>query len=332
VIRVPQAEDAPGSFVVEVMRVAGRIGAAAILPGTEASLIALSRETDWLPCPLGSPSADVVDVATNKGRVLDLAARLGLDVPPSVIATPAELAARAAEFEYPLILKPLRTRIEVDDTRLAYYNARRLTGPADLHAALAELPHAELVVQPYLPGKLSAVCGVAWEGRLVGAVHQVSHRIWPPDVGYSAYAETVEADRELETRIAGMLEAIGWSGLFQAQFLGDKRGRRLLIDFNPRAYGSLALAVRAGANLPAAWAELVLGGRPMPLRYRPGVRYRLEHNDIRALLRGLRKGDVAGTLAGLLPRRRTAHAIFSLRDPGPLLTTASKLLGKRAGG
>jgi predicted ATP-grasp superfamily ATP-dependent carboligase len=231
-----------------------------------------------------------------------------------------------------VILKPLRTRIELGDTRLAYFKARRLASADELRAALAELPSADWVVQPYLPGKLSALAGVAWEGRLVCAVHQVSHRIWPPDIGYSTYAETVEADLELETRIGRLLEAIGWSGLFQVQFLGDHAGRRFLIDFNPRAYGSLALAVRAGANLPAVWAALVLGGRPAASRYRPGVRYRLEHNDVRAVLQGLREGDIAGTLAALRPRRRTAHAIFSARDPRPVLTTAAKLLSRRAHG
>jgi predicted ATP-grasp superfamily ATP-dependent carboligase len=161
------------------------------------------------------------------------------------------------------------------------------------------------------------------------AVHQVSRRIWPPQVGYSSYAETVEADADLDAQLASLLEQIGWSGLFQAQFLRGSDGRRLLIDFNPRAYGSLALAVRAGANLPAVWAALVLGTPAPDARYRPGVRYRLEHNDLRAVARTLRDGDPRGALAALLPRPRTAHAIFSLRDPGPLLTTAAKLLERR---
>jgi predicted ATP-grasp superfamily ATP-dependent carboligase len=332
VVRVPHAEDDPAAFVEAMVATAKRLSADALLPGTEASLIALSRARTLLPCPLGAPAAEVVELATDKGRVLDLAAHAGLEAPPSIVAAPTELAARAERLDYPVILKPLRTRIELGDTRLAYFKARRLASADELRAALAELPSADWVVQPYLPGKLSALAGVAWEGRLVCAVHQVSHRIWPPDIGYSTYAETVEADLELETRIGRLLEAIGWSGLFQVQFLGDHAGRRFLIDFNPRAYGSLALAVRAGANLPAVWAALVLGGRPAASRYRPGVRYRLEHNDVRAVLQGLREGDIAGTLAALRPRRRTAHAIFSARDPRPVLTTAAKLLSRRARG
>jgi predicted ATP-grasp superfamily ATP-dependent carboligase len=329
VAQVPQAHDTPAAFVEATVRAAVDLEADAILPGTEASLIALAQRRGALPCPVGVPAPEVVDLATNKERVLALAAASGLDTPSSILAPPAELTARAEEISYPAVLKPLRTRLEVGDSRLAYYTARRIATADELRAALDGLPQADWVLQPYLKGGLSAVSGVAWEGRLVYAVHQITHRIWPPYVGYSSSAETVAADSDLESRVASLLQEIGWSGLFQAQFLGAPDGRRLLIDFNPRAYGSLALAVRAGANLPALWAALVLGAPPPPLRYRPGVRYRLEHNDLRAVARTVRDGDLRGGLAALLPRPRTAHAIFSLRDPRPLLTTAEKLLALR---
>jgi predicted ATP-grasp superfamily ATP-dependent carboligase len=326
---VPQAHDTPAAFVEELVRAAVDFEADAILPGTEASLIALAQRRESLPCAVGVPPSEIVDLATNKDRVLALAAASGLDTPPSMLAPPAELAARAEEISYPAVLKPLRTRLEVGESRLAYYTARRIATADELRAALDGLPEADWVLQPYLNGRLSAISGVAWEGRLVCAVHQITHRIWPPYVGYSSYAETIAADSDLESRVASLLGEIGWSGLFQAQFLGAPDGRRLLIDFNPRAYGSLALAVRAGANLPALWAALVLGAPPPPTRYRPGVRYRLEHNDLRAVARTVRDGDTRGMLAALLPRPRTAHAIFSLRDPRPLLTTAEKLLALR---
>jgi predicted ATP-grasp superfamily ATP-dependent carboligase len=329
VIYVPPAEDSPGEFVEALARAAAKLEIDAILPGTEASLIALASQRELLPCRLGAPASAVVGLATNKERVLALAARFGLDTPPSTVAAPAELAAQAEEIGYPAILKPTHTRLVLDNSQLAYYKARRVTDADELCAALEGLPDTDWVVQPYMDGRLSAISGVAWEGRLVCAVHQVSHRIWPPDVGYSSYAETVPADPVLESPVARLLQEIGWSGLFQAQFLCTADGRRFLIDFNPRAYGSLALAVRAGANLPALWAALVLGMPLPPVRYRSEVRYRLEHNDLRAAGRRMRDGDMLKALVALLPRRRTAHAVFSLRDPRPLLTTAEKLLAPR---
>ncbi len=332
IVYVPHAEDTPAAFVEALVRAAGDMEIDAILPGTEASLIALAERRESLPCAVGVPAPEVVDLATDKGRVLALAAASGLDTPPSIVATPAELATHADKISYPAILKPLRTRLEIGNSRLAYYKAQRVAAAGELNAALDGLPEADWVVQPHLDGQLAAIAGVAWEGQLVCGVHQISHRIWPPNVGYSSYAETVEGDPDLESRVASLLEKIGWSGLFQAQFLCGADGRRLLIDFNPRAYGSLALAVHAGANLPALWAALVLETPPPPMHYRPGVRYRLEHNDLRAVVRTARDGNMRGALAALLPRPRTVHAVFSLRDPGPLLTTAKKLLNRRHNG
>jgi predicted ATP-grasp superfamily ATP-dependent carboligase len=332
VIYVPHAEDSPGEFVEGLARAAAKLEINAILPGTEASLIALASRSESLPCRLGAPGSAVVDLATDKQRVLALAPHFGLDTPPSTVAAPTELAAQAEKIDYPAILKPTHTRLALENSRLAYYKARRVGAAEELRAALEELPNTDWVLQPYMDGRLSAISGVAWQGRLVCAVHQISHRIWPPGIGYSSYAETVPADPDLESRIARLVQEIGWSGLFQAQFLEGANGRRLLIDFNPRAYGSLALAVRAGANLPALWAALVLGASPPQPRYRSGVRYRLEHNDVRALARRARRGDVSAALVALLPRRRTVHAVFSLRDPGPLLTTAQKLITMRHDG
>jgi predicted ATP-grasp superfamily ATP-dependent carboligase len=332
VIDVPPAEDDPARFVKALAEAADTLQIDAVLPGTEASLLALTQHREALRCPVGVPAADVVDLATDKVRMLALAAGLGLETPQSIVGTPAELAVQAAEFSYPAILKPLRTRLRVGDAPLAYYKAQQIATQDELRSALDALPEAQLVVQPYLDGGLSAIAGVAWEGRLRCAVHQISHRIWPPAVGYSAYAETVAADAGLESRVASLLEELGWSGLFQAQFLTGANGRRFLIDFNPRPYGSLALAVRAGANLPALWAALVLGEPVEDARYRPHVRYRLEHNDLRVVARTFRESNMPGALSALLPRPRTVHAIFSWRDPGPLLTTAEKLLTRRRNG
>jgi predicted ATP-grasp superfamily ATP-dependent carboligase len=326
---VPQAHETPAAFVRALARAADDLEADAVLPGTEASLIALAQRRESLRVPVGLPASEVVDLATDKERVLALAGACGLETPPSMTAQPGELAARREEIGYPAVLKPLRTRLQLGDSRLAYYEARRIASPDELVAALDGLPEVDWVVQPYLDGPLSAISGVAWEGQLVCCLHQLTRRIWPPYVGYSSFAETVAADSQLESQVADLLERIGWSGLFQAQFLGAPDGRRLLIDFNPRAYGSLALALRAGMNLPALWASRVLGAPLAPTRYRPGVRYRLEHNDVRAIARTLRDGDIRAALGALAPRPPTAHAVFSLRDPKPLLTTAEKLLARR---
>lgn len=128
------------------------------------------------------------------------------------------------------------------------------------------------------------------------AVHKHSQRTWPLYAGVFSYGQTVESDRSLEARCGRLLAELQWSGIFNLQFLetaGDQPA-----DLNPRAYHSLALAVAAGANLPAVWCNLLLGLPARTRRARVGVRFRSEVEDLRALWATARRGERAKRSAG----------------------------------
>jgi len=193
-----------------------------------------------------------------------------------------------------------------------------------LRSALAATPRAHWIVQPYLAGDLGAVVGVAWRGQIVCAAHQVAERLYPPDCGVSAYARTIPREPELELGVRRLIELLGWSGIFQVQTLETAEGRQV-IDVNLRAYGSLALVVAAGLNLPAIWTGLLLGRPVTSNGYRVGVRYRSEERDVGALARAISRGEWRVAAGGLRPRAGTAHAVFSLHDPLPVLSSLHRV-------
>jgi CelD/BcsL family acetyltransferase involved in cellulose biosynthesis len=78
-------------------------------------------------------------------------------------------------------------------------------------------------------------------------------------------------------------------------------------------------------NLPAVWVDLLLGRSVGPLSYRPGVGYRVEEDDVRALMAMFGRGRRGEALRGLLPRPRTSHAVFSVADPRPIGVSIQKL-------
>jgi hypothetical protein len=86
--------------------------------------------------------------------------------------------------------------------------------------------------------------------------------------------------------------------------------------------------VAAGLNLPAIWVDLLLGRQCQLGGYRIGTRFRHEEKDVRALAKMLVDGEHLGALQGCMPRRGTTHAIFSFRDPMPLLVSVGKLIGR----
>jgi predicted ATP-grasp superfamily ATP-dependent carboligase len=317
-------------FVPELAAAAARLSVAAVLPCADVDLYLLAgREADFAGITaLGTPSPETVERATNKELLPDLAASAGLRTPPAKKVVRGD-SQPVGTFGFPAIVKPLRSRVQNPDGTMVRAFASYVSTKQAAEKALEDLPGKEGLVQPYISGMLQSVAGVSWEGELVCALHQISERIWPVHAGISAYAKTIPPNLELERGLSRLLKALDWSGLFQAQFIGSRSGEYWLIDFNPRIYGSLALAVAAGLNLPSIWVDLLLGGRPDVTGYRIGVRFRHDENDVRALLRMLVDGArTRQALQGFVPRRCTTHAIFSLRDPIPLLTTAERTAAK----
>jgi len=322
-VPVPDAGPDPDGFVAALAEAAGRLGVAAVLPGTETSLTALAgREADFPEgVVLGVPPREIVARAIDKVALAELSAEAGLKVPETRTVDRADVDG----ISYPAVVKPLTSSVRVDGA-LQLGWVRKIESAAELRTQLETMPGDRLLVQPFLDGALSAACGVFWDGELLCVGHQVARRIWPPDCGVSSYAETVPRDPQLEERIAALLRAIGWSGIFELQFIRRPEGD-YVIDLNTRFYGSLALAVGSGLNLPAIWVDLLLGRPPRIGEYRVGVRYRSEQRDARAIVHGFRSGQRGAALRALLPRPHTVHGIFSARDPLPFLC---RLTGLRA--
>ena len=321
-VLVPAPDAGPERLVEAVAREARRLEVAAVLPGMEPALLALAGRRDAFPAGMavGICSPETVARATDKSALPELAAAAGLATPTTVVFEGGDVERVRDELVFPAVVKPVRsTRAAGEQTEVMPRGLdRRLESFDELVLALEEAPPGSWVAQPFLEGELEAVSGVAWEGEVVSSVRQRALRIYPLECGVSAYAETLRPDTELSAGISRLIGLLGWSGIFETQYLRS-RGTAYLIDLNPRLYGSIGLAIHAGANLPAIWTDLLLGRSPSVNGYAVGVRFRAEHRDLLTLAQLARRGRVGEVVRGLVPRPRTTHAIFSLRDPGPTL-------------
>lgn len=332
VVRTPDPGVDPDGFTQALVDAAGRLGLNAILPGTERALVLLSERRDAFrpSVALGTCDLDLVDRATDKLMLADLAAEAGVQTPPTVLR--AADGADLSSLRFPVVVKPPRSEMRTPRGGFCHFGTRVARDAVSLRRALAALPHARGLVQPFFAGTLVTLNGVAWGGKVLCAVHQRAERLWPPRNGVLAYAVTARADRRLNEAGTKLVDKLRWSGIFNLQFL-ECAGKRFLIDVNPRIYHSLALAVAAGPNLPAMWCDLLLGRAPVaPPGYRVGLRFRAEDEDLRAIVSALRAGELRAGASALRPRRRTVHAGFSVRDPLPAAVTLLKVarrLGSR---
>ena len=319
--------DADG-FVDAVRRVIERHGRLVVYPGQDEALNALMADAPAMPAEavLPYPGAEPLAALRDKARLAGLAAAAGLST-PSTLAAGSAGDVLSGELPDGAVVKPSHPGGAFADVRLA--DSRE-----DLRALLATVaPDEGVVLQERLSGRLMAVSMVVdRDGALVRRFQQVALRTWPADAGISSLAVSVEPDEALVEACRSLLAAGGYWGLAQLQFIDAPGGRRL-IDVNTRFYGSLALALAAGVNLPAAWHAVTLAEPAgAPESYRVGVSYRWVEADLMAATRG-----EPGRLFSRGPRPRTgpmwarddlvASALFSAGALGGGIT---RRLGRRA--
>ena len=277
-------------YVTDVKRAVQDHDFATVMIASDASLVALA-----------APGHRLV----RKDEVSRLAGLVGLPLlDERVLETAEEVVSAAGELVYPLAVKPV-------ERQMGSSPVLRVETPETLVRRAADAP---LLVQHWVDVPLSAYSGVMHEGRMLAVLAQQGERLWPTDAGTSTYARTIATDPAKVAALEVMLAE--HEGVFQAQFLGSS-----LIDLNPRVYGSLPLAVKAGLNLPAIYVNALLG-RPQHIpRPRLGVRYRWLEGDVRHVVSGLRSGrlDLRAAARALAPHRGTAHSTESLVDAGPML-------------
>lgn len=328
-LTLPNPRDDPEGFAAGLVEIAARGDHAAIVPGVDAATLAVSEHRAELEPYLrvGLPPHEIVLRALDKPSVLAEAAAAGLGPPPSVTCETAEQALTAAEkLGFPVVVKPTRSLVDGHMQTTRYADDQR-----QLRALLAEA-RFPVTVQRCEPGHVVSVSGVAQAGELLAVCVSRDARMWPPRGGFTSASTTIEPPEGLTEGVERFLARLGWQGIFQLELVETESGLAT-IDFNPRPYGSLALALAAGANLPAIWVNALLGRPVAPVVARPGVRYRWEETEILNAAVAAASGRLGDAVRIALPHRHTTHAFFRLADPAPLAARAlgvarARLLGR----
>lgn len=319
-------EDEDG-FMADVAAAVRAGGYEIVFCSYEAGLIALSsRREEIAPAIWPYPPEPVVRRTFDKLELFGAVRAAGLHAPETVPADERSLAA----WQGPVVVKA-RNHVPHRFTTAIFQapeQARELVSET-----LAE--GGEPLLQEPLKGQMGAVVIVAGrDGSLLAEIHQRALHTWPPGAGDTVLGEIVAPDPELSRGIAALVAELGWTGLAQIEFFRD--GSTVgVTDFNGRFYGSMALAVAAGANLPAIWARDALGlpQQPGEQRARLGARFQWLNRDAAA---GYARAGARGLLGAVAAAPGAAHSMWDPRDPLPagryLLPEALRRLRARAGG
>lgn len=318
--RLPDPRRDRAAFVAGLADLARHGSYAAVIPGNDASLLAISEQRERLDglTRLGLPPVEDVRRSVDKAALLEEAETAGLPAPRSVVCSSEDDGrAAAAELGYPVALKPVRSFVETSEG-LRHRTASIVRSDQELADAAPGIGLPFLVQAYEARPDLVSCAGVMADGRLLAFVVVRYSRTWPPGVGSASFAETVTPPIGLRDKVEQLVRGLRWQGIFELELFG--RGERdfAAIDFNPRVFGWLTLAVGAGANLPAVWCDTLLERDGVPVTARPGVRYRWDEGEVRHLLWQLRRGRVGAAASVAVPRKRVVHSHFRLADPAPL--------------
>ncbi len=228
-----------------------------VLPVGAASCAVLARHRDrWPGTAVVLPRPDRMDRALDKRVMLALATEVGIATPRTVQPGSLDaLEAAAEQVGFPLVLK---AALE-GNAGVAYVDR-----PADLRTtvesylrrfSVSELP----LLQQRIVGDAFGVFATYQDGRCRRIMAHRRIREFPPTGGESTCCE-VWHDAELLAIGRRMLDALEWHGVAMVELKRhDADGRCYLMEVNPKFWGSLDLALAAGADFPGDLARIAQG-------------------------------------------------------------------------
>ena len=256
-----------------------------VIPASDGGLvpIALARQRFEPLATLAVPDDFAFEHTYRKDKTLEMASGLGVPLPRGIfVHDSAALAAlRDSGLKLPVVVKPVSSKIWRDGRRMdkSVRLARSWEEAENYGAELLEIGGA--IIQNAFRGIGVGQEFLADRGEILTALqHERVHE--PLGGGGSYYRRTVPLDPEMLRHSRRMLEYMRWTGVAMIEYkLNRETGEFTLIEINGRFWGSLPVAVSAGADFPAdLYNLLVKGMRPAHTTYRVNVYNRNLTSDL----------------------------------------------------
>lgn len=219
-------------------------------------------------------SAESIELAANKVRMVELAKRVGVPTPKTFVPSALGDVNEAGRLlRYPLVVKPQRES-RGRSVRYAHTDEELREGCAPYFPPLT--PEADPpIVQEFIPGDGCGFFATYQKGVCKRIFMHRRVREYPASGGVSTCAESFY-DARLEVYGRRLLDAMSWHGVAMVEVRRDSRdGEFKLIEVNPKLWGSLDLALAAGADFPGDLCRMAVGQElEFTDRYNRHLRYR----------------------------------------------------------
>lgn len=257
----------------------------------ETYVIAKYKEKfDTVKIPI--PEYKKLQKANNKRSLMDFAAKIGIPVPHTYVIndiTKVKDIARVVEF--PVVIKPVEGEgargvryIHTKDELVPEYN--RVVQKFNLTSS--EYP----LIQEYIPGTGYGVSMLFNNGDPRAIFTHRRLREFPITGGSSTARISVRHSK-MEKYATKLLKELDWHGVAMVEFkLDDRTKKPVLMEINPRFWGSIYQAISSGVDFPCMLYKMAVEGDVKPIfDYKVGVKTRQLRGDFHALLAYLRSKE-----------------------------------------
>jgi protein-tyrosine-phosphatase/predicted ATP-grasp superfamily ATP-dependent carboligase len=234
-----------------------------VIPVTERTAVPIHRQRDQISdINVALPEHDSLEVALDKAKTVELALQLGIPVPESrSISQNNRHPYDENMLPYPVVIKPARS-MGAEDKGIIQLSVDYAFDHAELTAKTTHaLRFGDVILQAYFKGQGVGVELITDHGKIIYAFQHLRLHEVPLTGGGSSLRKSVAVEPELLAASQKLMASLNWHGVAMVEFKWNPETRDFrLMEINGRFWGSLPLAVSAGADFPAMLYELLSQG------------------------------------------------------------------------
>lgn len=298
----------PEAFVSCLNDAAIKWGGAAIFPMTDIAMevIGEHRLTIDRSIAVPIPALEQYHRLSDKYGLTKWARENDIPVPQTLFVPDGRIEDLVAQIDsWPVVVKPARSLLKLDG-----YWQKSVVKIAPHADELRRLYHENWylqepsMLQDYVAGQGEGVFGLFEDGNPATLFAHRRLRERPPTGGVSVLREAIALPQPMTDYAVRIMREARWDGVAMVEFKVDERsGVPYLMEVNGRFWGSLQLAVDAGADFPAMLYNHATSKTEQSEQapYRVGTRSQWWLGDVDHLLARLRHRDAENSLPKSTP-------------------------------
>jgi predicted ATP-grasp superfamily ATP-dependent carboligase len=261
---------------------------------------------------------EILANVNNKGYLMKVAEDLGLPIPPTyLVKSLTELKAVSETISYPAVIK---LRESASSIGLSYVHSKDelIVRFKETIERFKLSPSDYPLIQEYVTGDGYGVSLLFNKGDPRALFSHKRIREYPITGGPSSCRVSVRMP-EMEKIAVDLLKHFQWHGVAMVEFKLTPEKKPVIMEINPRFWGSLNQAILAGVDFPTMVYTMAVEGDVKPVfNYKLGIESRNALMDSVAVLKTIRKTGNFRLLKELMRLPRNDD-ILSIDDPLPAI-------------